>query len=437
MAASGDLGLHPQHKWVVCLTDGLGGDTLERDRKWALVQGSSKEDVRRHNLSTILNIVHRGGAASRARLTKQTGLNRSTIGALVGELEVLGLVSEGGADAAGLVGRPSPIVSVSERVVALAVNPEIDAVTIAIVGLGGRVQRRIRYATERSPSVAEAVNIAAAVIDGMRGELESNHRVAGVGIAVPGQVRSIDGVVRFAPHLGWVDEPVAMMLAAATGYPAFAANDAGAGAVAEWYFGAGRGRSELIYLNGGASGIGGGVIAAGEPFGGIGGFAGEFGHIRVSAGEAASLDSAGIAGTLESEVRLSALLAVLGLGAGEAEELGAALRGALASGGSAADAARHEVRRQLSHLATALGAAVNILNPELIVLGGFLAALLEADAGFLDEELTRSALPAAREGVSVVPAGLGPNLLMVGAAELAFRALLTDPAGFSWSGSPA
>lgn len=387
------------------------------------MQGNNHDDVRRHNLSVILRLVHRGGAASRSLLTRQTGLNRSTIAALVGELVELGVVEERDPDATNQVGRPSPIVAVSERVVALAVNPEIDAVTIGIVGLDGSVHRRIRYPTERSPSVGEAVNIAAAVIEGMRGELESRFQVIGIGVAVPGLVRAHDGLVRLAPHLGWVDEPLAEMLEQATGYPVAAANDASLGAMAERYFGAGKGLTDMIYLNGGASGIGGGVIAGGNPIGGIAGYAGEFGHTRVSPGPAT--DSAGIPGTLEAEVTRSALLDVLGLGSADADELQQALVT------SDSPAVRAEVHRQLDYLAIALGGAINILNPQLVVLGGFLASLLAVDATRLNAAVASQALRAPYGTVRIAAAELGSNLLMIGAAELAFEKLLDDPASIA------
>lgn len=384
------------------------------------MQGNNHDDVRRHNLSIIVRILHRGGSASRSLLTRQTGLNRSTIAALVGELAELGIVEERNPDATNQVGRPSPIVAVSERVVALAVNPEIDAVTIGIVGLDGTVHRRIRHPTEHSPSVGEAVDIAVAEIAELRGELDSRFHVTGIGVAVPGLVRAHDGLVRLAPHLGWVDEPLAEMLEQATGYPVFAANDASLGAMAERYFGAGKGLTDLIYLNGGASGIGGGVIAGGNPIGGVAGYAGEFGHTRVSAGPAT--DSAGIVGTLEAEVRRSALLAVLGLASADADELQQALIE------STSPEVRAEVERQLDFLAVALGGAINILNPQLVVLGGFLASLLAVDAPRLHDAVASQALLAPFGTVRIAAAELGSNLLMIGAAELAFERLLDDPA---------
>jgi predicted NBD/HSP70 family sugar kinase len=385
------------------------------------VQGSSHDDVRRHNLSVVLRLVHRSGAASRSQLTRVTGLNRSTIAALVAELVERGLVVESEPSSTNQVGRPSPIVSVSERVVALAVNPEIDAVTIGIVGLDGQVHRRVRYPTDTSPSVVEAVNIAAAVIDGMRGDLAANFTVVGIGVAVPGLVRAHDGLVRHAPHLGWVDEPLAEMLETATGYPVLAANDASLGAMAEQFFGAGKGITDLIYLNGGASGIGGGMIVGGSAAGGIAGYAGELGHTRVS--DSDRVDSAGLRGTLEAEVTRRELLEVLGLAGADADELEQALLA------STSPVVRAEVDRQIDHLAVALGGAINILNPQLVVLGGFLAALLAVDPDRLRAAVAAHSLGAAFGTVRLSAAELGSNLLMIGAAELAFEGLLDDPAG--------
>src|SRR5690606_35121218 len=98
--------------------------------------GDTVDSVRRRNLSTVLELVHRGGTPSRADLTALTGLNRSTIGALVAELVELGLVQEADPGATNRVGRPSRRVVPDPRPAIIAVNPEIDAVTVALVGLG-------------------------------------------------------------------------------------------------------------------------------------------------------------------------------------------------------------------------------------------------------------------------------------------------------------
>ncbi|BAS08797.1 xylose repressor [Arthrobacter sp. Hiyo4] len=285
---------------------------------------SDPDPSRRNNLALIAALVHHHGVLSRAELTRRTGLNRSTVGTLVGQLVALGLVFEAAPSGEAQVGRPSPDVRPDPSTAALAVNPEVDAVTIGLVSLGGKVQKKIRFATERIPTAREAVNIAAAVIAGMRSELDASYRIVGIGMAVPGLVNRADGVVRRAPHLGWRDEPVARMLAEATGYPCLADNDATLGAEAELIFGAGAGRGNLIYLNGGASGIGGGVIADGAVLRGAGGYAGELGHTFVRTD--GQTCHCGASGCLETEVSQSRLFDLAGLGGGDASQLEAALR---------------------------------------------------------------------------------------------------------------
>lgn len=385
--------------------------------------GTNLDTVRRHNLAAVLGLVHREGPLARSALTQATGLNRSTVGALVGELAELGLVEEREPESSNRVGRPSPVVVPAGRVVAVAVNPEVDAVTVAIVGLDATVRRRVRYPTGHVPTAAEAVAIVSAVIDGLRPALAAATRVVGIGVAVPGLVREEDGVVRLAPHLEWSEEPFAAELAEATGLPVLAANDASLGANAERLFGAGRGAADLVYLNGGASGIGAGVIVGGLPLTGISGYAGELGHTLVNS--AGVRCHCGAIGCLETEVSQRALLRVLGMDAADADELAGALAAAVEAGEEAVLA---EVDRQLGFLATALRNATNVFDPQLIVLGGFLGALHALDPERLPRLVSEQALAASAERLSIVRAELGSDILMIGAAELAFGPLLAAPA---------
>ena len=88
-----------------------------------------------------------------------------------------------------------------------------------------------------------------------------------------------------------------------------------------------------------------------------------------------------------------------------------------------------------SCMAVALAGAVNILNPELIVLGGFLAALYVVDPGRLTRAVAALTLGTAFDEVQIAPALLGSNLLLIGAAELAFETLLLDPQSESGNSS--
>jgi predicted NBD/HSP70 family sugar kinase len=406
----------------------VSGAAVDPDPIWEAmpsVRGVALDSVRRENLATVLRLVHHGAAAGRSRseLARITGLNRSTISDLVSELGERRLVAVNEPTRRTGVGRPSPIVTAAETAVAVAVNPEIDAITVAAVALGGRVLGRQSMAVNETISAADAVAIAAASIKALSRSLSPSQRIAGVGVAVPGLVRTSDGMVRLAPHFGWMEQPFAAMLAGATGLRVEAANDATLGVRAESTFGAGRGMRDVIYLHGGASGIGGGVISGGVLLNGAAGYAGELGHTLVRSDGAHC--HCGASGCLETEVRRAPLLALAGIDDAEAGDLGARLAAARTG------KLRAEIDRQLDYLAVALRNAINILNPRVIILGGFLADLYGASAGRLDAQIARQPLAASREGVTVTRAQLGADILLVGAAELAFADLLADPALFA------
>ncbi|VXB61924.1 Sugar kinase of the NBD/HSP70 family, may contain an N-terminal HTH domain [Microbacterium sp. 8M] len=383
-------------------------------------RATTVEGVRRTNLAEVLRLVHHAGPRSRAVITGETGLNRSTVSDLVGRLVEAGLVEEHEPDPTRRVGRPSPVVVPSPDVVAIGVNPEIDAVEIGAVSLGGAVRERVRIPVEQ-PEVADVVEIVAGVVGGWRDGALRECRLEGVGVAVPGLVRASDGLVRFAPHLLWRDADIAGPLRAALGVAVVVGNDASFGARAERLFGAAREHEDVVYLNGGASGIGGGLILHGTLIGGVGGYAGEWGQTAASVADAADRRAEG--GVLEDEVNRARLVQATGLGAPDDEELRATLAG------SGATAAAAEVARQRRILTATLGNAVNVLNPAMIVLGGFLAILRDLDPEAFDDEVRRRALAPSAEGLQISAAALGADRLLIGAADAAFERLLADPLG--------
>jgi predicted NBD/HSP70 family sugar kinase len=398
-----------------------------REPSKAVTRGNNLDSVRRHNLSVVLDMVHSEAPVSRARLTAATGLNRSTIAALVAELVQLDYVRESEPDVTTKVGRPSFVIEPSDRLVALAVHPELDAVTVGLVGLGHRVLRRIRVDNPDIPTAAHVVEVVRRVVAELRPELDAHFQVVGIGVAVPGLVALADGVVSLAPHLAWRDERLADMLQDATGYPVWVANDASLGAIAESRFGAGRGVDNVIFLHGGASGIGGGVIVSGSLLTGAQGFAGELGHTLVNS--RGTDCHCGATGCLETEVQRQPLLDELGLGPDDSDLFEDALVAAFAPGGGGSAQLRAMVESQLSFLGIAIASFVNIFNPSLIVLGGFLGSLHRIAPDRVERDVRSRALIGARDGVFVTRSALGRDLLTVGAAELALSRVLADPAG--------
>ena len=179
-------------------------------------------------------------------------------------------------------------------------------------------------------------------------------------------------------------------------------------------------RSDLVYIIGGASGIGGGVLSGGRLLTGTAGYAGEFGHTFVRSGGTAC--HCGAHGCFEAEVTQQRLLDSVGLLAAEADKLAAAL----------ADSTDPQVAALVAESLDSLGIvvrnAVNLFNPSVVVLSGFLAALHSAAHG--DDALISETIRSARETVRIQDAALGADQLMLGAAELVFDKLIADPAGF-------
>src|SRR3954465_8680401 len=175
----------------------------------------SQEDVRRHNLGTLLRYVHVHGATSRAELTSRLGLNRSTIGALTAELATAGLVSEQAPRETGRAGRPSLVVRPeSAKGYADAISIEVDRLRAARVGLGGRILDRRETDRPRGMQVLEAVQPLAGFVHDMRKAAPDDARYVAPGLGVAGMVRRADGMVRLAPTIGWVEEPVGEVLRA-------------------------------------------------------------------------------------------------------------------------------------------------------------------------------------------------------------------------------
>ena len=393
-------------------------------------RAARSEDVRRGNLSSLLRHVHERGPTPRSELTAALGLNRSTIGDLTGELVAAGLVREevGRPDPAGMRssrsgGRPSHVVSPeAHRVQALAVDVGVTHLTVARVGLGGEVlARRHRTYRRGAHGVRQAASTIARLGRALLAATEPGTVVVGAGVAVPGMVRRADGQVRQAPNLGWDEAPLGALLSESLGLPVSVGNDADLGIRAEHVRGAAAGVDDAVYLVG-DSGLGAGIWAGGTPLGGRSGYAGEVGHVVVNPDGLPC--HCGSRGCWETECGEERLFALAGLPAG----------GGLASVAmvvAAAVAGDPSARGALDHVAWWLGRGtanvVNVLNPEVVILGGSLELVLDAAGDTVRAAFRQAALAAPREQVRLVRPRLGADSTLIGAAELAFAPLLADP----------
>jgi predicted NBD/HSP70 family sugar kinase len=392
--------------------------------------GQRSETVRRANLGAIVRELHTRGPLTRSELVIRTGLTRSAIRSLIGELTAADLVAEERPAPLGTPGRPSPVVRPNPAgAVALALEVTVDSLAAALVGLGGSVLALVRVDRPRGhTSVDEIAGDLAELAWKVRAGRPGDERLIGIGVAIAGVVRRLDGLVSMAPNLGWRDVPLEQRLAAALrmDVPISTANDADLGALAELRRGAAVGASHVLFISG-EVGVGGGVIVDGAPLTGAAGYAGEVGHMPINPDGRAC--GCGSIGCWETEIGEDALLRRAGHPAsGGRREVDAVLREA-AAGAPAALSALHEIGRWLG---VGLAGLVNVFNPQIVVLGGLFGRIHPFTADTIERELDRRALPAPRELVRVVPARLAVDAPLIGAAELALEPLLADPA--AWVG---
>ena len=393
---------------------------------WQDAVGQRSETVRRANLSAIVRELHARGPLSRSELVVRTGLVRSAIRGLIGEFVTADMVTEERAVPLKTPGRPSPLVRLNaDRAVVLALEIAVDSLAAAIVGLGGEVLDHVRVDRPRGhTSVEQIVADLADLSAPFRARPTTREALIGIGVSVVGVVRRSDGLVSMAPNLDWHDVALGDRLNTVFGIdvPISVANDADLGAIAESRRGAAIGGDNVLFISG-EVGVGGGLIVDGRPLTGAAGYGGEVGHIPVN--PTGSACHCGSVGCWETEIGANALLRRAGhpVGGGRGE-IDLVVSEALAGSQVATDAFD-----SIGHwLGFGLAGLINVFNPRLVVLGGLFGRIHPFLAQALHGELARRVMPATLKLVRVVPATLGMDAPLLGAAELAFEPLLSDPA---------
>lgn len=412
----------------------FGGEDYKLVERRRAVLGLRSETIRRANLSAIVRALHCDGPLSRSELGARTGLTRSAIRILIGELSAAGLVEEIGGSTVGTPGRPSAVVRLRPgRAAVLALDVDVDTLAAAVVGIGGGVLGIRRVDRSRSNvSVEQTVNdivaLANLVTSETRAEIEET---IGIGVAFAGIVRRTDDVVAMAPNMNWHEVPLGQLLAHALGTSlrVSVANDADLGALAEHRRGAGAGVHDMLFISG-EVGVGGGLITDGRPMTGATGYGGEIGHIPLN--PAGGACGCGSYGCWELEIGERAVLSLAGH----------PVDGGRSEVDRVVDEARNGDERALvalervgTWLGRGVAGLVNVLNPQLVVLGGLFQRAYEFVEPSMRSEAQRLMLTPTAAVTNIVPSSLGLNAPLLGAAELAFEHLLDDPGSITESGS--
>jgi predicted NBD/HSP70 family sugar kinase len=304
------------------------------------------------------------------------------------------------------------------------VDVDVPHVTTAAVGLGGALlARHVIISDSDRPATPERV--AQQILDSVPQLCE----LAGldsvplcIGVSVPGTVDRHHGTVGFAPNLGWRDAEFGAMLTdlASPHVPVMVGNDADLAVFAEHSRGNARGCDDVVFLMG-RTGVGAGIIVNGAPLRGHDGHAGEIGHNVVDS--SGPKCHCGKRGCLETYVGDSALLSLAGRR--RRHDNDALLVFAAAREGQ--ERAVAAVRKVAASLGRAIAGLVNTLNPERVLLGGSFAEVLDVAGDDVQAALDNYVLDAPGETVLLCKPGLGGDSALIGAAEVAFAHLLSDP----------
>ncbi len=389
---------------------------------------SDQTTVRRANLGVVLQQIAGGEPRSRARVAADTGLTRGTVSSLVGELIELELLRETGEDQrSGRAGRPGLALELSDRVVAVGLEVNVDYLAVCVEDLAGNVRYEKHVHTDNRRSAPRPVlNRLARLARGAEELIAAEGLVsAGIAVALPGLVAAESGTLLRAPNLGWSEIAVADEISSRLGgVPVRADNEANLAALAEHWQGVARNLDNFICVFA-EVGVGAGIFIGGELFRGSHGFGAELGHITVAPGGLPC--QCGAVGCLETIVGQEAIARRAGICEDDkrrarnvtrelvrrAEQGDAAVIASLAEAGGA--------------LGIGLASAVNLFDVDAVVLGGCLGPLAPWLVDDVREALGLRVLSAGWSGCEVLVSGFGEGAAVRGAAALTLRSVLAEP----------
>lgn len=402
----------------------------------------TSRDIRTANRYHVLRQIIAESPTSRQELATATGLSLATVATLVGELLDLGMLTEVGfEDSAG--GRPRGLVAFNvSGGTLIGVDIAETYIHAELFDLGMNVLARAEEEVRpgmRTPQ--EVVAQVAAAVGAVVARAGVDHdRVLGVGVSVPGQVDREGGVSVYAPNWDWREVPLLDLLAENMAYPLHLDNPLHACTAAELWFGAARGRGDVVVVNLG-TGVGAGFALGGAPHRGVTNSAGEWGHTTLVLD--GRLCHCGNQGCVEMYVGAPGIMLNL-------REIGpdspllhpddqTATIDALARGVAEGDPVALKVVRDTARcLGAGIAGLVNLLNPEVIVLSSWVAATLgEPLLAQVREAVSRHALMRPLSATEIVLSPIPTDPVCLGAATFALEGALAAAGRKTAGGSAA
>ncbi len=427
----------------------------------ATLTGRSLGNIKSHNLRAVLLTLLHQGPTSRVHLAQLTGLSSTTITNLIAELLEQGIVAETGKEgnAEGRdgnsrtgAGRPPTLISIVPTArYAVGIHFGVDTVRVGVTDLFGQLcsYQVLSHPTDITPTdlLEQVIRLAETTIEqaGI-----SRPALVGLGVGASGLVDLVAGVNVLAPNLGWRNVPLREVFVRRLDLPVFVDNNVRAMALAEAMFGVGRGVKTLAFVYS-RVGVGAGFVVDGNVYRGSLAGAGEIGHMTMipAGGASCRCGNTGCLETLVSEpeiVRLAralaarapdSLLAASLAGNGVATSLDDPAPTPLRITGDVPDtpierifaAARGGDRHAQTllderafYIGTALANIVNLINPDMIILGGLFAAGADLMLERIGETMRRRAFAGLGDRVALRITSYGRKVGVIGAAALALDA---------------
>lgn len=365
---------------------------------------------------TVLSLLRDEGPLPRIEIARRAGVSATTITRTVNQLVDDEIVREGGPISPSRLGRPATELTIrADSYYVVGVQIGVGFVQLGILDVLGqqRATRSFGYDVDL-PATQIVERTADEISELVAGSGLDRRLVLGVGVAVPGPVDASGRRMLLPINLSWRDVAVADILEPLLGLPVRVEHNVRSMALAEVRFGVGRGLGSVafVYLR---TGLGAGLVVEGQPFaGGVHG-AIELGHLQVlDSGEECVCGNRGCLETVVSERALSRRIDELGLPATD-NPLTAIWEATTPEARAVADTITASVAKGLASL-------VNLLNPELILLGGALAAIPTGMAQRIDAATRIGVFPTVRDSIRIQPSTLGMDAGVLGGGTAALDA---------------
>ena len=370
------------------------------------------DTIRYINRQIVLNYVREKEPISRAEISHETALQRSTVSLIVDELKTQGLIYEIEGESTG--GRPPSLLRLrAGGFMAIGADVGTAQTTVAVADLVGRVVDREVFDT--NPDMTATYRRLLSVIQRF---IKTHSNIEGVGVCVPGLVDPETGTALFIPHFKWRNWALASDLHESTGLPVTTDNDANAAALAELWLGRPEIRDVrdfiLVLVE---EGLGTGIIFDGQVYQGVAGAAGEFGHMTIGRGAPVAC-AAGSEKCWEAFASERAALARYRQRRGAAADSEISFR-KLMDNALAKDGAAKEALLETAHyLGLGISNLTKGLSPEAVILAGDIARVWPLISDELRSTLAENSFCSGLPSTPVFASTLGDDTRLMGALSL-------------------